>query len=54
MAGLVARLGGVRHRPPLASRPSNDAAGNVQADDPPWNRLGFGNTVIEVSYVDVR
>jgi DMSO/TMAO reductase YedYZ molybdopterin-dependent catalytic subunit len=31
-----------------------DAAGNVQPDVPPWNRLGYGNNAIEVSYVDVR
>src|ERR687897_378406 len=30
-----------------------DAAGNVQPDVPPWNRLGYGNNAIEVSYVDV-
>ena len=29
-------------------------AGNVQPDIPPWNRLGYGNNAIEVSYVDVR
>jgi hypothetical protein len=26
----------------------------VQPDVPPWNRLGYGNNAIEVSYVDVR
>lgn len=31
-----------------------DAAGNVQPEVPPWNRLGYGNNAIEVSYVDVR
>jgi hypothetical protein len=31
-----------------------DAAGNVQPDVPPWNRLGYGNNAIEVSCVDVR
>ena len=32
----------------------SDAAGNVQPEVPPWNRLGYGNNAIEVSYVDVR
>ena len=31
-----------------------DAAGNVQPEVPPWNRLGYGNNAIEVIYVDVR
>jgi hypothetical protein len=25
----------------------------VQPEVPPWNRLGYGNNAIEVSYVDV-
>jgi DMSO/TMAO reductase YedYZ molybdopterin-dependent catalytic subunit len=33
---------------------ATDEAGNVQPDVPPWNRLGYGNNAIEVSYVDVR
>jgi len=33
---------------------ATDAAGNVQPDVPVWNRLGYGNNAIEVSYVDVR
>ena len=33
---------------------ATDAAGNVQPDVPPWNRLGYGNNAIEVRYVDVR
>jgi DMSO/TMAO reductase YedYZ molybdopterin-dependent catalytic subunit len=33
---------------------ATDAAGNVQPDAPPWNRLGYGNNAIEVCYVDVR
>jgi DMSO/TMAO reductase YedYZ molybdopterin-dependent catalytic subunit len=33
---------------------ATDAAGNVQPDLPPWNRLGYGNNAIEVIYVDVR
>jgi DMSO/TMAO reductase YedYZ molybdopterin-dependent catalytic subunit len=33
---------------------ATDAAGHVQPDVPPWNRLGYGNNAIEVSYVDVR
>jgi DMSO/TMAO reductase YedYZ molybdopterin-dependent catalytic subunit len=32
---------------------ATDAAGNVQPDLPPWNRLGYGNNAIEVQYVDV-
>jgi DMSO/TMAO reductase YedYZ molybdopterin-dependent catalytic subunit len=32
---------------------ATDAAGNVQPEVPPWNRLGYGNNAIEVSYVDV-
>jgi DMSO/TMAO reductase YedYZ molybdopterin-dependent catalytic subunit len=33
---------------------ATDAAGNVQPAVPPWNRLGYGNNAIELSYVDVR
>ncbi len=33
---------------------ATDAAGNVQPDTPPWNRLGYGNNAIEVIYVDRR
>jgi DMSO/TMAO reductase YedYZ molybdopterin-dependent catalytic subunit len=33
---------------------ATDAAGNVQPDIPPWNRLGYGNNAIEVVSVDVR
>ena len=33
---------------------ATDAAGNVQPDVPPWNRLGYGNNAIEVIYVDCR
>ncbi|MGD9893016.1 MAG: sulfite oxidase, partial [Dehalococcoidia bacterium] len=33
---------------------ATDAAGNVQPEVPSWNRLGYGNNAIEVSYVDVR
>ncbi|WP_345602486.1 sulfite oxidase [Pseudonocardia adelaidensis] len=33
---------------------ATDAAGDVQPHVPPWNRLGYGNNAIEVSYVDVR
>ena len=32
---------------------ATDAAGNVQPDVPPWNRLGYGNNAIEVIYVDI-
>ena len=31
---------------------ATDAAGNVQPDVPPWNRLGYGNNAIEVQFVD--
>jgi len=31
---------------------ATDAAGNVQPDVPPWNRLGYGNNAIEVLFVD--
>jgi DMSO/TMAO reductase YedYZ molybdopterin-dependent catalytic subunit len=33
---------------------ATDAAGNVQPDVPPWNKLGYGNNAVEVQYVDVR
>ena len=33
---------------------ATDAAGNVQPEVPPWNRLGYGNNAIEVIYVDLR
>jgi DMSO/TMAO reductase YedYZ molybdopterin-dependent catalytic subunit len=33
---------------------ATDAAGNVQPEVPPWNRLGYGNNAIEVLYVDIR
>ena len=33
---------------------ATDAAGNMQPEVPPWNRLGYGNNAIEVFYVDVR
>jgi DMSO/TMAO reductase YedYZ molybdopterin-dependent catalytic subunit len=33
---------------------ATDAAGNVQPEVPPWNRLGYGNNAVEVLYVDVR
>lgn len=31
---------------------ATDAAGNIQPDVPPWNRLGYGNNAIEVLFVD--
>lgn len=31
---------------------ATDAAGNVQPEVPPWNRLGYGNNAVEVIYVD--
>jgi DMSO/TMAO reductase YedYZ molybdopterin-dependent catalytic subunit len=33
---------------------ATDAAGNVQPDVPPWNKLGYGNNAVEVRYIDVR
>ena len=33
---------------------ATDAAGNTQPEVPPWNRLGYGNNAVEVTYVDVR
>ncbi len=33
---------------------ATDAAGNVQPDVPPWNRLGYGNNAVEVHFVDAR
>ena len=42
-----------RGRKTLRAR-ATDAAGNVQPEVPPWNRLGYGNNAIEVIYVDVR
>jgi DMSO/TMAO reductase YedYZ molybdopterin-dependent catalytic subunit len=32
---------------------ATDTAGNTQPEVPPWNRLGYGNNAIEVTYVDV-
>jgi DMSO/TMAO reductase YedYZ molybdopterin-dependent catalytic subunit len=32
---------------------ATDAAGKVQPEVPPWNRLGYGNNAVEVIYVDV-
>lgn len=33
---------------------ATDAAGNVQPDVPPWNRLGYGNNAVEIRYVEVQ
>ena len=33
---------------------AKDASGNVQPEVPPWNRLGYGNNAVEVTWVDVR
>jgi DMSO/TMAO reductase YedYZ molybdopterin-dependent catalytic subunit len=33
---------------------ATDAAGHMQPEVPPWNRLGYGNNAVEVIYVDVR
>ncbi|HEY7421545.1 MAG TPA: sulfite oxidase [Gaiellaceae bacterium] len=33
---------------------ATDAAGNVQPEVPPWNRLGYGNNAIDVVHVEVR
>src|SRR3954468_3502448 len=41
-------IGGQTLRPPAPA-----AAGNVQPEIPPWNRLGYGNNAIEVIYVDI-
>lgn len=32
---------------------ATDAAGNVQPEVPPWNRLGYGNNAVEVIYIDI-
>src|SRR4051794_23623496 len=32
---------------------ATDAAGHIQPEVPPWNRLGYGNNAIEVIYIDV-
>lgn len=32
---------------------ATDAAGNVQPEVPPWNRLGYGNNAVELRYVDI-
>ena len=32
---------------------ATDAAGNVQPEVPPWNRLGYGNNAVEVIFVDI-
>lgn len=37
----------------LRSR-ATDAAGNVQPDEAPWNRLGYGNNAVRTVIVDVR
>ena len=53
------RTGRSTGTPPTSGRHTlraraTDAAGNVQPEVPPWNRLGYGNNAIEVIYVDVR
>ena len=55
LAGLDLRLANpsTSAATPFAAR-ATDAAGNVQPEVPPWNRLGYGNNAIEVLYVDVR
>ena len=45
--------GATTGRHTLRSR-ATDAAGNIQPDVPPWNRLGYGNNAIEVIYVDLK
>ncbi|HET7565601.1 MAG TPA: sulfite oxidase [Gemmatimonadaceae bacterium] len=37
----------------LRSR-ATDASGNVQPDEAPWNRLGYGNNAVRTVIVDVR
>jgi hypothetical protein len=41
-----------RGRYALRSR-AHDAAGNVQPDVPPWNRLGYGNNAVRPVVVEV-
>ena len=54
VAGVVVRVGGRTTSDGTRSAPrATDAAGNVQPDVPPWNRLGYGNNAIEVIYVDI-
>ena len=53
MAELVVRVD-LWPRPVSIRARATDAAGNVQPDVPPWNRLGYGNNAVEVMYVDVR
>ena len=33
---------------------ARDGSGDVQPEVSPWNRLGYGNNAVELSYVDVR
>jgi DMSO/TMAO reductase YedYZ molybdopterin-dependent catalytic subunit len=33
---------------------ATDAAGNVQPEVPPWNRLGYGNNAIQLIAVEIR
>jgi DMSO/TMAO reductase YedYZ molybdopterin-dependent catalytic subunit len=42
-----------RGRHTLRAR-ATDAAGNVQPECPPWNRLGYGNNAVELVYVHVQ
>jgi hypothetical protein len=54
LAGLVLRMEATeRGRHSLRAR-ATDAAGNVQPEVPPWNRLDYGNNAFEVSDVEVR
>jgi hypothetical protein len=36
------------------ARPRQGRFGNVQPEVPAWNRLGYGNNAVEVTYVDGR
>jgi hypothetical protein len=52
----AAHWSGSRFAPILCSAfraRATDAAGNVQAEVPPWNRLGYGKDAIELIYVYV-
>ena len=54
MAELVVRMDAHGTGAQEPARTRTDAAGNIQPEVPIWNRLGYGNNAIEVTYVDVR
>jgi hypothetical protein len=39
---------------PITTFEDEAGAASTQPEVPPWNRLGYGNNAIEVTYVDVR